>query len=119
MKYYKIIFIIGIWVLLIPFFAIPVLLKQIFMVIPGILLMIFGVLMSHLDHLEDNHDGLSYEESIPEPVDATYQAPSFVETEMPADDDDDADGTPARRLKGFFDEDDVDPALDTSSHTSL
>ena len=65
MKYYRFIFILGLWFVILPFFAIPLALKHIFIIIPAIFLIGIGIMMSHDKHDDGDKDGLSYEEHNP------------------------------------------------------
>ncbi len=67
-KYYRIIFVLGVWVAFVPFFGLPLLTKKILLVIPGALLAIIGIIMSQEHHKNDPHSGISYAEREPEHI---------------------------------------------------
>lgn len=65
MNYYRTIFVIGLWVIIIPFLGIPLLAKKILLILPGALLLLIGILLSQEKSKESSDSGISYAETIP------------------------------------------------------
>jgi hypothetical protein len=67
MKRYTIIFLIGLWVIVIPFLGVPILAKKILLAIPGAFLILVGILMSQeQEQVSEEESGISYAEAMPQ-----------------------------------------------------
>jgi hypothetical protein len=87
MKRYKIIFLIGLWVIVIPFLGVPLLAKKILLVIPGALLILIGILMSQEREQQiDDESGIAYAETMPSAAEETDFEISSEEAEKAEED---------------------------------
>jgi hypothetical protein len=65
MKYYRTVFILGLWVAIVPFLGVPFLAKKILLIMPGLLLVLMGILMSQEYHARGGNPGASFQDSNP------------------------------------------------------
>lgn len=89
MKYYRLITLLGIWLIVVPFFAVPNALTVIFTLVPAFFLLGIGIMMSHADHDEDGQDGLSYEEHNPEDADIEDDGQEYDQEDNNLEENDD------------------------------
>lgn len=86
MRYYRFIFVLGLWVIIVPFLGVPLLAKKILLIVPGALLLLIGILMSQAHRREEHSEtGISYAERKPAPSISSFPAVS-VDDETDAED---------------------------------
>lgn len=98
MKYYRIIFVFGLWIIIVPFLGVPVLAQKILLIIPGVIFVFMGILMSQEYHRDGSETGISFMDSNPqekilesfdEPEELIEEDEDFQEEESPLDAKDD------------------------------
>lgn len=83
MKYYRFIFVVGVWTVMVPFLGITMTAKKVLLIIPAVLLMFVGIMMSQEAHHRDN-TGLSYEERNPRLDDHAHEILEPIAQDQPS-----------------------------------